>query len=237
MGTGTHHYVATPIGVAFGRVALGRDEQPSAEYLLHQLTSLAVRLLPGCAGAAFTIWEGERPVQSSVSHVDLAALRDLPRSVSEDPERQVAVHGRPVIIQDTLRPAKWRAFGASAAGFGIRSVVIEPITAGGLRATFGFYATWPYAFDERDLALIAQQTGSVLRDAERHEELVSGVRELRSSLRARSVIDQATGILMAERSCSAEMAFAELRRISNQENVKLGEVARKLVSACEGSIA
>lgn len=235
MGIETHHYVATPIGVAFGLVALGRDEEPSAEHLLHQLTSLAVHLLPGCAGAAFTVWDGGRPVRSSLSHVDLAALRDLPRSASEDPERQVAVHGRPVIIQDTLRPGKWRAFGASATGFGIRSVVIEPITAGDLRATFGFYATWPYAFDERDLALIARQTGSVLRDAERNEELVNGVRELRASLRARSVIDQATGILIAERSCSAEAAFAELRRISNQGNVKLAEVARQLVSAREGS--
>jgi AmiR/NasT family two-component response regulator len=44
------------------------------------------------------------------------------------------------------------------------------------------------------------------------------------------VIDQAAGIIMAERSCSPEAAFAELRRRSNHGNVKLAEVARELVS-------
>jgi hypothetical protein len=237
MGTGTHDFRATPIGVAFGLVPLGRGEQPSAEHLLHQLTSLAVRLLPGCAGASVTVWDGGRLARLSVSHVDLAALRDLPRAASEDPERQVITRGRPVIIQDTLWPGRWQAFGASAAGFGIRSVVIEPVPAGAARAAFGFYATWPHAFDERELALIGRQAGAVLRDAERHEDLLSGMRELRASLQSRSVIDQATGILMAERSCSAEATFAELRRLSNQRNVKLTEVARQLISAREGSVA
>lgn len=229
--TGTHQYLATPIGVAFELAALGRDDQPSAEHLLHQLTSLAVRLLPGCAGASVTIWDGGRLVRSSVSHVDLAALRDLPRSALEDPERQAIARGLPVIIQDTLRPGSWLAFGTSAAGFGIRSAVIEPMPAGPLQAAFGFYATWPHAFDERDLALIARQAGAVVDAAERHEGLLSRVRELRATLQARSVIDQATGIVMAERSCSAEAAFAELRRLSNQGNVKLAEVARQLISA------
>jgi hypothetical protein len=170
-------------------------------------------------------------VRSSVSHADLATLRSLPRSASEDPDRQVIAHGQPVIIQDTLRPGEWPAFCVSAAAFGIRSVVIEPVQAGPLRASFGFYAAWPYAFDDGDLALVAQQAGTVLRDAGRYQDLVNDVRELRASLQARSVIDQATGIVMAERSCTAEAAFAELRRLSNQGNVKLAEVARQVISA------
>jgi hypothetical protein len=231
MRTGIYRSGATPVDVAFEMMALGRDEQLSTENLLHRLTSLVVRLLPGCCGASASVWDGGRMVRSSVSHPDLAALRELPRPALEDPDRQASARRRPVIIQDTLRPGRWAAFGASAAGFGIRSVVIEPMPAGALPASFGFYATWPYAFDGCDLALIARQAGRVLRDAERFQELVSGVHELRVTLRARSVIDQATGIVMAERSCSAEEAFAELRRLSSQGNVKLAEVARQLVSA------
>jgi hypothetical protein len=131
---------------------------------------------------------------------------------------------------DTRMSAEWAYFGACAAAFGIRSLVFAPLDAGPGEASFGFYATEPYAFDATGLAFIARQAGSVLQEAEYHDELLRGMQAVRAGLRTRSVIDQAAGIIMAERSCSPEAAFAELRRRSNHENVKLAEVARELVS-------
>jgi hypothetical protein len=52
---------------------------------------------------------------------------------------------------------------------------------------------------------------------------------LRRALRTRAVIEQAKGIFMERRSCSADEAFAELRRISQRENARLVEVAATIV--------
>jgi len=46
----------------------------------------------------------------------------------------------------------------------------------------------------------------------------------------RSMIEQATGIVMAEARCDPDEAFAMLREYSSQQNVQLSEVSRRLVA-------
>ena len=48
---------------------------------------------------------------------------------------------------------------------------------------------------------------------------------------SRAVIEQAKGILMAQRDCSADEAFDMLRRASQRENVKLRDVAQRIVGS------
>lgn len=210
--------------------ALGRGEQTTAEYLLHKLATVASRLLPGCCAVSISVWDAGRIERSSVSHIDLAALRDLPRAPSEDPERQALSRRREVSVPDTLNSAEWRAFGMAAAAFGIRSAVFHPAEAGPVDVTLGCYATRPHAFDGCDLALPAGQAGQVLRQAGLYEELASQAHAMRMAMVSRSTIDQATGIIMAELACTPERALAELRRRSNNKNLKLADLARRLVS-------
>lgn len=207
----------------------GRAPGLSAEHLLHRLTTLAARLLPGCYGASISIWERGRLTRSSVSHVDLTALRSLPRRATEDPERHAAASGMTVDIPDTLVSGTWQTFCAAAAAFGVRSVAFRPMGAG-TRGAFGFYSAEPSALDAARLATVAGLAGVVLRDAEDRDELASMAHNLRASLNSRSVIDQAIGIMMAERSCTAEEAFANLQRVSQRSNLKLADVARNLIA-------
>jgi len=222
--------VVTVLGIALQMASLGRDGRQSPEHLLHKLAMLTARLLPGCCATSMTVWNAGRILRSSVSHADLAALRGLPRTSSSDPEREALARRQAMSIMDTRTSAEWPHFGTSAAAFGIRSVVFEPLNVGRADATFGFYGTEPHAFDGGDLALIARQAGRVVEDAEHFRELASSVHAFRAGLDSRSIIDQAAGIIMAERSCSAEAALAELRSRSNHGNLKLADVARDLVS-------
>ena len=48
---------------------------------------------------------------------------------------------------------------------------------------------------------------------------------------SRAVIDRAIGIIMARRACSAGEAFAVLRRMSNNRNVELRDVAAAMTEA------
>ncbi|GAA1479158.1 hypothetical protein GCM10009623_36040 [Nocardioides aestuarii] len=61
--------------------------------------------------------------------------------------------------------------------------------------------------------------GETLREAE----------QLREALTSRATIDQAKGILMGRHGVTAEAAFAELVRLSNDSNVRLAEVASALI--------
>jgi hypothetical protein len=49
-----------------------------------------------------------------------------------------------------------------------------------------------------------------------------------------AVIDQALGIIMGQRRCSADEAFAVLREVSQTGNIKLREVATRLITATTG---
>ena len=51
------------------------------------------------------------------------------------------------------------------------------------------------------------------------------VTNLRQALSSRSVIDQAKGILMARHGYDADEAFAALSELSQQENVKVRDLA------------
>ncbi|MGW3085277.1 ANTAR domain-containing protein [Streptomyces sp. NPDC001108] len=57
------------------------------------------------------------------------------------------------------------------------------------------------------------------------------VRGLREALKSRSVIDQARGIVMAEASCSSERAWSVLLEVSQRTNVKLRDIAERLVGS------
>jgi AmiR/NasT family two-component response regulator len=54
-------------------------------------------------------------------------------------------------------------------------------------------------------------------------------------MESRAVIEQAKGIIMGERRCSADEAFRLLSKLSQDSNRKLRDVAAALVSRAPGS--
>ena len=63
-----------------------------------------------------------------------------------------------------------------------------------------------------------------------HRDLAAATRQaVESSAEARAVIEQAKGMLMAERGITEDEAFDLLRALSQRSNTKLREVARRIV--------
>lgn len=59
---------------------------------------------------------------------------------------------------------------------------------------------------------------------------------LRRALTSRASIDQAKGIVMAERRCSPDEAFKVLAKMSQDTNVRLADVARAIVYKARGQL-
>ena len=81
------------------------------------------------------------------------------------------------------------------------------------------------AFDEDDVnagMLLAAQGAVALAESQQ-------VAQLQNAALSRTIIGQAEGILMERFQITADQAFAVLRRVSQENNVKLYQVASELV--------
>lgn len=70
--------------------------------------------------------------------------------------------------------------------------------------------------------------------AQQFQGLADEVLHLRRALSSRATIEQAKGIVMAERHCGPERAYGVLVHMSNQTNVRLADVAAALVYQAQG---
>ncbi len=77
--------------------------------------------------------------------------------------------------------------------------------------------------------LLGVLTATVRGVARSHRELAAQHDHLRCALASRPTIDQAKGIIMAQRRCGPDEAFAALVRVSQDSNVPLREIAASLV--------
>jgi GAF domain-containing protein len=84
-------------------------------------------------------------------------------------------------------------------------------------------------FDEALLRLYVTAATAAIVSARRYAQVRALADNLARALDSRAVIDQAVGVLMARRGIGAGQAFDELVRESQNTNVKLREVAARLV--------
>lgn len=79
----------------------------------------------------------------------------------------------------------------------------------------------------------AQRLDPIMRIAmerfQAEQRLRTELEDTRSRLAERKVIERAKGIVMKQRGCTEEEAFASLRSLAMQRGVKLGEVAQQVI--------
>src|SRR5688572_28685984 len=136
-------------------------------------------------------------------------------------------------IDSTLADGPWPEFRAAAAEHGILSTLSFPLIVDkqGVGA-MNLYSRREQGFAEIDVddaRLYADQAAIVLANAQAYwdaKELSQGLGE---AMAHRAVIEQAKGILMSAQRCDPDTAFDLLVRASQRENVKLRDVARRIV--------
>jgi GAF domain-containing protein len=147
-----------------------------------------------------------------------------------DAMRDAEVYG----IDSTKEDGPWPAFRAAALARGIHSTLSLPLVVD--RWSIGamnLYAYEPYAFGPADVeagSVFAGQAAIVLANARAYWDAHSLSERLGEAMRNRAVIEQAKGMLMAAQGCDEDQAFALLVQASQRENVKVREIARRIVA-------
>jgi GAF domain-containing protein len=136
-------------------------------------------------------------------------------------------------IQSTLTDGPWPEFRRAAAEHGIRSTLSMPLLVEkSAVGALNLYARRERAFSDDDIdtaSLFASQAAIVLANAQAYWDARELSSNLAEAMKNRAVIEQAKGMLMAAQTCNEDDAFQMLVRASQRENVKLREVARRIV--------
>jgi transcriptional regulator with GAF, ATPase, and Fis domain len=132
-------------------------------------------------------------------------------------------------------------FATACEQHGVRSTLSLPMRAGTVAVgALNLYAHVPEGFDEDDAALgrdLAAAGAAVLVNVSAYWTAFDLTAQLQEALESRAVIEQAKGVLIAQsRHLTPEDAFDMLRKVSQRENVKLRDVARRIVES-RGSTA
>jgi GAF domain-containing protein len=136
-------------------------------------------------------------------------------------------------IVDMASESRWPDWTAEARQTGVHSSLsiglpVQEAVTGALN----IYATAPDAFDQ-DALDVAQTFASYAEVAMANAYLYNAqttlAQHMEIAMRSRAVIEQAKGIIMRDRRCSADEAFTILSKLSQNTNHRLRDVAVALI--------
>jgi len=211
----------------------------SVEQFLHELAVLSTRVAGEGLSCGMTLRQRGRP-PAAVACTDQVAAQadDIQYRMGDGPCLHAMRHGRVVRIDDFAAHDRWPRFSRQAAALGIRSCLAVPLRANGEPAgVLNLYARRPRAFGPAETARAEQFAGhasGALTLALRMASCNDLNDQLRTSLVSRAVIDQALGVIMATERCPQDRAFAVLKTVSQNTNVKIRDLAATIVTNVSG---
>jgi ANTAR domain len=203
---------------------------------MNRLVELAARHVQGCSGATAVLWHEGEPTTAAASHPDLSELADVQLRHSRGPVIDALAQGVQVSCADTLTEARWPEFASQALSMGVRCSVTLIHRSGPLALTLTLFATRPRLLDASNLPLpelLIAFGGAAMHNTSAYEAAQRTARQLSEGADSRAVVDQAKGILMAGMSCSADEALAKMRQLSQAHQLKVSEVAKRIIESHE----
>ncbi|HVT67159.1 MAG TPA: ANTAR domain-containing protein [Trebonia sp.] len=221
-------------------VSLANGEAKS----LSKLAELAVRQVPGCAAAHATIWRDGELTAVAASHPDPAELIELEITRGQaavlattggaGPLTTAVRDGRPVSCRDALEEERWPWWAAEALRRGLRSSIHLVRQSSSSTLVLALFGVRPGALDADGVPMaemLARFGTAVFANSLAYGQAQRTATQLKDSVAARAVTDQAKGILMHALGCDADEALRYLRRESQRRHIKVTEVAGRVIAS------
>jgi GAF domain-containing protein len=200
---------------------------------LQRTAEITAPTVPDGVGCGVTlVRDAGRPTTVGFSNRRVRVIDESEYATGQGPCLHTLRTQEPVDVRDTLADTRWPSFAETALACGVRSSHSEPLSVDAQTiGVLNCYSSRPDAFspaDRRNARLVADHIEVLLGSHLRHLDQIQLSEQMQQALDTRATIDQAIGILMAQRHCDAEEAFGILRQASNRSNVKLRDVAARL---------
>lgn len=192
-----------------------------------ELVAQAVKTVPGAQYAGLTVVSRKREVTTQASTDRYARILDeVQQRFLEGPCLVAAWEHHTVHVTDLAEDHRWPSYRQAALDLTpIRSILaFELFTSRQRLGALNVYADAPRAFDSDsvDVGVVFATHAALAWDSARREE------NFRSALMSRDVIGQAKGILMERFRIDAVSAFELLKKLSQESNTALAEVAHRV---------
>jgi GAF domain-containing protein len=220
------------LGDRFAAVAREFGEQVTEIATLDHAVVVAREIIVGCDHAGVTLVHARRPVETAAATGEIAIRADqLQYELAEGPCLDSVRNHEVTLSPDLLSESRWPRWApAASAALGIRSILcFQLFTTQSSYGALNLYSERSDAFDGDD-----QAVGMAL--AAHVAVALAATRAIESrdlAIARRTTIGQAEGILMERFSLDADQAFSVLRRVSQDTQRKLYEVAADLVRTGE----
>lgn len=195
---------------------------------LKRLITSSLDLVPGTDCAKVSVFEDGR-LRTLVASSELAASLDAAQQVAGHGPCLDAISSRAAVCCTRLgTDARWPRFARQAATAGVRSVLSCPVDVpGDLRATltlFGIRTEMSSAQSAAIGAMLADHAALVFLNARQASQF-------RTALASRDIIGHAKGMIMERFGVDATRAFVMLKRISQETNTPVCELAARLAGS------
>jgi hypothetical protein len=214
--------------------------EASLDEVLSWVADGAVAAVPHADAVSITVLEP--PVARTVAYTDarLLPLDEKQYTSRRGPCLEAADRRQAVRVAMASHEQRWPEFVAAARAEGVRATLsiplIVPPPAGAhdseLVGSLNAYSTTTAQFDVVDETLLGLYTDAAcqaITHARRWRHLQNTVVQLEQAMASRAEIEQAKGALRVVNACTADEAFALLVERSQRENVKLRDVALRVL--------
>ena len=213
----------------------GAAGEPRATLL--EAANVVLGGLPGTHGVCLALGDPEQPIAVLPTGAAVSLLDGWQMQAGEGPGLDAwRTHG-PVTSDDLRRDPRWPRLAALVPAEQPAPALAVPISdAAGALGVLACCLNGPAASSlVAGAVTLAGAVAGLVRALDRREHLRTTCAQLEEALRSRAVIDQAKGVVMAERGCTADEAFGHLAQASQHRNVKVRELAAEVVAAAAGS--
>ena len=207
--------------------------------VLTDITRIAAAGIPGAESTSITLLRNDEAF-TAAHHGEMALAADeLQYEKGYGPCMDAGRAGVLLRIDDMQSEERWPDYVAHVQqAAGVRSSLSVPLPyQGSSIGALDNYSSQPAAFASPDsLAAgleIAEVVAVAVANADAHWQLSEQARNMRIAMESRAVIEQAKGVLMAQRHVDAEQAFEILREASQRYNRKLRDIALGIVEGTQ----
>ncbi|MFD2093552.1 ANTAR domain-containing protein [Blastococcus deserti] len=219
---------------AFAQLARVDFGQESIQSVLQRVAELAKQAIPGVAESSVSVVVNDKATTAVYTGALALQLDETQYGRGYGPCLEAAVGEELREISDARSETRWPDYAEVCVQRGSLSSMSVPIPVHQtVHAALNLYAVQAHAFGP-EAADVAREFASYAAVAVGNMHLYETTRQraenLEIAMQNRAVIEQAKGILMAQRRCDAAEAFNILAAASQRANRKLREIAAAIVA-------